>query len=72
MEFLKAEGLTKSIGVGNFREEDLVNIRDTYRIPPAINQVSLLTTILQRISVEKQANPHFRSSITHTILIHRK
>lgn len=40
MESLKAEGLTKSIGVSNFREEDLIEMSKTWKEAPAVNQVS--------------------------------
>ena len=39
MESLQKEGLCKSIGVSNFREEDLLEIKDHWTIPPAVNQV---------------------------------
>jgi diketogulonate reductase-like aldo/keto reductase len=39
MEQLRAEGLCKSIGVSNYREEDLFAIRDAWTVPPAVNQV---------------------------------
>ncbi|WVQ79068.1 hypothetical protein IAT38_001162 [Cryptococcus sp. DSM 104549] len=39
MEELKAEGLTKSIGVSNFREEDLVELEKTWKVVPSVNQI---------------------------------
>jgi diketogulonate reductase-like aldo/keto reductase len=39
MEQLRAEGLCKSIGVSNYREEDLLAIKDAWSVPPAVNQV---------------------------------
>lgn len=39
MEQIKKDGLAKSIGVSNFREEDLQAIQDKWEIPPAVNQV---------------------------------
>jgi diketogulonate reductase-like aldo/keto reductase len=45
MEALKKEGLTRSIGVSNFREEDLLEMKKSWTIPPAVNQVSLSTLI---------------------------
>ena len=39
MESLVDEGLTKSIGVSNFREEDLAQLAPTWRIKPAVNQI---------------------------------
>jgi len=41
MEELKNEGLTRSIGVSNYREEDLLEMEPNWTIPPAVNQVSL-------------------------------
>lgn len=40
MEELKKEGLTRSIGVSNYREEDLLEMESNWTIPPAVNQVS--------------------------------
>jgi diketogulonate reductase-like aldo/keto reductase len=40
MEELKNEGLTRSIGVSNYREEDLLEMEPNWTIPPAVNQVS--------------------------------
>jgi len=39
MEQLQKEGLTRSIGVSNFREEDLIEMEPHWTIPPAVNQV---------------------------------
>ncbi|ODO06298.1 aldose reductase [Cryptococcus wingfieldii CBS 7118] len=39
MEDLQASGLTKSIGVSNFREEDLLEIQKTWKVVPAVNQI---------------------------------
>ncbi|WVQ73845.1 hypothetical protein IAR50_003426 [Cryptococcus sp. DSM 104548] len=39
MEELQASGLTKSIGVSNFREEDLLEIQKTWKVVPAVNQI---------------------------------
>ena len=39
MEQLKKEGLTKSIGVSNYREEDIATLAKEWEIPPAVNQV---------------------------------
>ena len=39
MESLLKEGLTKSIGVSNHREEDLLEMKDQWTVPPAMNQV---------------------------------
>lgn len=40
MEELKKEGLTRSIGVSNYREEDLLEMEPNWEIPPAVNQAS--------------------------------
>ncbi|KAK4684560.1 hypothetical protein P7C73_g5612, partial [Tremellales sp. Uapishka_1] len=40
METLKQEGLAKSIGVSNFREEDIQAISSTWTTPPVVNQAS--------------------------------
>lgn len=40
MEELKREGLTRSIGVSNYREEDLLEMEQHWEIPPAVNQAS--------------------------------
>jgi len=39
MEDLKAQGLTKSIGVSNYLPEHLEWIMETAKVPPAINQI---------------------------------
>jgi len=41
MEELKREGLTRSIGVSNYREEDLLEMEPHWEIPPAVNQASV-------------------------------
>jgi diketogulonate reductase-like aldo/keto reductase len=41
MEALKKEGLTRSIGVSNFRAAQLREILDGAEIPPSINQVAI-------------------------------
>ncbi|KAG6814540.1 hypothetical protein H0H92_000067 [Tricholoma furcatifolium] len=41
MEGVKKDGLTKSIGVSNFRVEDLKEILDGAEIVPAVNQIEL-------------------------------
>lgn len=35
--------MTKSIGVSNFREEDILELEKTWEIPPAVNQVSAVS-----------------------------
>ena len=39
MEQLKAEGLTKSIGLSNYLQEQIDWILETATVPPAINQI---------------------------------
>jgi diketogulonate reductase-like aldo/keto reductase len=39
MEELKAQGLTKSIGVSNYHPEHLDIILETATVPPAVNQI---------------------------------
>ncbi|KAI9634003.1 NADP-dependent oxidoreductase domain-containing protein [Dioszegia hungarica] len=39
MEALQKEGLTKSIGVSNFREEDILEIKKVWTVPPTVNQI---------------------------------
>jgi len=39
MEKIKADGLARSIGVSNFREEDIAAMQGSWTIPPAVNQV---------------------------------
>jgi diketogulonate reductase-like aldo/keto reductase len=45
MEELKKEGLTRSIGVSNYREEDLLEMEPHWEIPPAVNQASPLASL---------------------------
>ncbi|OCF78129.1 aldose reductase [Kwoniella mangroviensis CBS 8886] len=39
MEELKEEGLARSIGVSNFREEDILEIEKTWKVAPSVNQI---------------------------------
>ncbi|WWD16713.1 hypothetical protein CI109_101144 [Kwoniella shandongensis] len=41
MEELKTEGLAKSIGVSNFREQDLLKLKETWKVVPSVNQIEL-------------------------------
>ncbi|KAJ2920894.1 hypothetical protein H1R20_g16199, partial [Candolleomyces eurysporus] len=41
LEEVKAEGLAKSIGVSNFRVEDLQTVLETAKVIPAVNQIEL-------------------------------
>lgn len=42
MEKIKRDGLARSVGVSNFREEDILAMADKWDTPPAVNQVSQL------------------------------
>ena len=66
MEELKNEGLTRSIGVSNYREEDLLEMEPNWTIPPAVNQVSHI----QRPSM-REAKLIGRSRCTLTSSTHR-
>ncbi len=39
MEAIKKDGLALSVGVSNFREEDILEISKTWTHAPAVNQV---------------------------------
>ncbi|KAK8861381.1 hypothetical protein IAR55_002200 [Kwoniella newhampshirensis] len=41
MEELKAEGLTKSIGISNFREEDILKLKESWEVVASVNQIEL-------------------------------
>ncbi len=80
MEEVKKEGLTKSIGVSNFRVQDLEEVLEVATIIPAVNQVSseltsqshLFLTILQiefHPYVYKAAKPIYEFSQEHKILV---
>jgi diketogulonate reductase-like aldo/keto reductase len=49
MEQLKKEGLTRSIGVSNYREEDLLEMEPNWEIPPAVNQVHHVLCLSRKI-----------------------
>lgn len=48
MELLKADGLVRSIGVSNFRIEDLERLKDDTHTVPAVNQIELHPSFQQR------------------------
>jgi diketogulonate reductase-like aldo/keto reductase len=50
MEEVQKEGLTKTIGVSNFNEDDLKVILDGARVVPAVNQVSTLGCHIHNIN----------------------
>lgn len=39
MEQIRKDGLARSIGVSNFREEDIDELSKSWTVPPAVNQV---------------------------------
>ena len=53
MESLHSSGLTKSIGVSNFREEDIEKISTTWTVPPAVNQIEYHAYISHAPNVER-------------------
>ncbi|CAD6564921.1 MAG: hypothetical protein TREMPRED_000399 [Tremellales sp. Tagirdzhanova-0007] len=53
MESLQKEGLCKSIGVSNFREEDLLEIKDHWTIPPAVNQIEYHPYVYHAANVQR-------------------
>lgn len=53
MEEVQREGLAKSIGVSNFRVEDLKIILDSGKIVPAVNQVGFPSVSLNFLSLIK-------------------
>jgi diketogulonate reductase-like aldo/keto reductase len=50
MEEIKSEGLAKSIGVSNYRLEDLKITLESAKVVPAVNQVSISPMLCNRIS----------------------
>ncbi|KAK0483726.1 NADP-dependent oxidoreductase domain-containing protein [Armillaria novae-zelandiae] len=63
MEEVKKEGLTKSIGVSNFRVQDLEEVLEVATIIPAVNQIEF------HPYVYKAAKPIYTFSQEHKILI---
>lgn len=58
MEALKKEGLTRSIGVSNFRAAQLREILDVAEVPPSINQIEfhpyVYENVLPTLKLQKQ------------------
>lgn len=63
MEEVKKEGLTKSIGVSNFRVQDLEEVLEVATIIPAVNQIEF------HPYVYKAAKPIYEFSQEHKILV---
>lgn len=63
MEEVKKEGLTKSIGVSNFRVQDLEEVLEVATIIPAVNQIEF------HPYVYKAAKPIYTFSQEHKILV---
>lgn len=57
LEELKAEGLTRSIGVSNFLPEHLDRVAETGTVTPAVNQVEVHPT-LQQQEIQKANEKH--------------
>ncbi|WWC87662.1 uncharacterized protein L201_002553 [Kwoniella dendrophila CBS 6074] len=53
MEELKAEGLAKSIGVSNFREEDILEIEKTWKVAPSVNQIEYHPYVFHAANVQR-------------------
>jgi diketogulonate reductase-like aldo/keto reductase len=53
MEELVKEGLTRSIGVSNFREEDLLELEKTWKIKPAVNQIEFHPYLFHAANVQR-------------------
>ncbi|CDZ97364.1 Aldo/keto reductase family proteins [Phaffia rhodozyma] len=62
MEALQAEGKTKSIGVSNFRTQDLEELFKVSKVVPAINQIEVhpycINSILPLLDLMKKHNIH--------------
>lgn len=52
MEEIKSEGLAKSIGVSNFREEDLMELQKTWKVVPSVNQVGCSYLEINPVTVD--------------------
>ncbi|KAK0240041.1 NADP-dependent oxidoreductase domain-containing protein [Armillaria nabsnona] len=63
MEEVKKEGLTKSIGVSNFRVQDLEEVLEVATVIPAVNQIEF------HPYVYKAAKPIYKFSQEHKILV---
>lgn len=65
MEEIKSEGLAKSIGVSNFREEDLMELQKTWKIVPSVNQVG--SSYLEINPVAIDSHRRLNSTLTTTM-----
>ncbi|KAK0210852.1 NADP-dependent oxidoreductase domain-containing protein [Desarmillaria ectypa] len=63
MEEIKREGLTRSIGVSNFRVEDLKEVIEVATILPAVNQIEFHPYVF------KAAEPIYKYALEHKIII---
>ncbi|SJL00492.1 related to aldo-keto reductase YPR1 [Armillaria ostoyae] len=63
MEEVKKEGLTKSIGVSNFRVQDLEEVLEVATIVPAVNQIEFHPYVYEA------AKPIYKFSQEHKILV---
>ena len=68
MESLVKEGLCRSIGVSNFREEDLLEMKDHWTIPPAVNQVCYLLAVagMPRVTDDDSSQFEYYSMLRST------
>jgi len=57
------EGLTKSIGVSNFREEDLLELEKTWKIKPVVNQIEYHPYVFHAANVERLVAFHKKHDI---------
>lgn len=57
MEDLKSQGLARSIGVSNFRKQDLEPIFETCKVTPAVNQIEF-HPYLQHIALLELMKKH--------------
>lgn len=69
MEELKSQGLTKSIGVSNYLQEQLDWIFETCTVPPAINQIEF-HPYLQHVDLLKYHKE--KASAQQTPMLHRQ
>ena len=73
MESLVKEGLCRSIGVSNFREEDLLEMKDHWTIPPAVNQVCYLLAVagMPRVTDDDSSQFEYNPYVYHADNVQR-